>query len=110
MHSVNDFVNFVKSHNSVGNSLVNLPIYNDNICAYNDNYKVTTEQQKFMEVQTMTNYKFSFHCVDNGGKHQAFTVSAPSKAAAIDKALKKARKNAAGDICGTWEIRLQPSF
>lgn len=54
----------------------------------------------------MTNYKFSFHCVDNGGKHQAFTVSAPSKAAAIDKAL----KNAAGDICGTWEIRLQPSF
>lgn len=58
----------------------------------------------------MTNYKFSFHCVDNGGKHQAFTVSAPSKAAAIDKALKKAQKNAAGDICGTWEIRLQPSF
>lgn len=57
----------------------------------------------------MTNYKFSFHCVDNGGKHQAFTVSAPNKAA-IDKALKKARKNAAGDICGTWEIRLQPSF
>lgn len=30
----------------------------------------------------MTNYKFSFHCVDNGGKHQAFTVSAPNKAAA----------------------------
>lgn len=44
MHSVNDFVNFVKSYNSVGNSLVNLPIYNDKICAYNDNYKVTTEQ------------------------------------------------------------------
>lgn len=44
MHSVNDFVNFVKSHNSVGNFLVNLPIYNDKICAYNDNYKVTTKQ------------------------------------------------------------------
>lgn len=58
----------------------------------------------------MTNYKFSFHCVDNGGKHQAFIVSAPNKAAAIDKALKKVRKNAAGDICGSWEIRLQPSF
>lgn len=43
----------------------------------------------------MTNYKFSFHCVDNGGKHQAFTVSAPNKAAAIEKAMKKARKNAA---------------
>lgn len=54
----------------------------------------------------MTNYKFSFHCVDNGGKHQAFTVSALNKAAAIEKAMKKARKNAAGDICGTWEIRL----
>ena len=37
----------------------------------------------------MTNYKFSFHCVDNGGKHQAFTVSAPNKAAAIEKAMKK---------------------
>ena len=44
MHSVNDFVNFVKSHNSDGNSLVNLPIYNDKVCAYNDNYKVTTKQ------------------------------------------------------------------
>lgn len=49
-------------------------------------------------------------CVDNGGKHQAFTVSAPNKAAAIEKALKKAEKNAAGDICGRWEIKLQPSF
>lgn len=47
----------------------------------------------------MTNYKFSFHCVDNGGKHQAFTVSAPNKAAAIEKAMKKARKNAAGGSC-----------
>ena len=40
----------------------------------------------------MTNYKFSFRCVDNGGKHQAFTVSVPNKAAVIDKALKKARR------------------
>lgn len=58
----------------------------------------------------MTNYKFSFHCVDNGGKHQAFTVSAPNKAAAIEKAIKKARKNAAGDICGTWESGCSPAF
>lgn len=61
-----------------------------------------------------SNYKFAFRCVDNGGKHQAFTVSAPNKAAAIEKALKKAEKNAeknaAGDICGRWEIKLQPSF
>lgn len=57
-----------------------------------------------------SNYKFSFRCVDNGGKRQAFTVSAPSKAAAIEKALKKAEKNAAGDICGRWELKLQPSF
>ena len=57
-----------------------------------------------------SNYKFAFLCVDNGGKHQAFTVSAPNKAAAIEKALKKAEKNAAGDICGRWEIKLQPSF
>lgn len=53
---------------------------------------------------------YNFRCVDNGGKHQAFTVSAPNKAAAIEKALKKAEKNAAGDICGRWEIKLQPSF
>ena len=33
-----------------------------------------------------------------------------NKAAAIEKALKKAEKNAAGDICGRWEIKLQPSF
>lgn len=57
-----------------------------------------------------SNYKFAFQCVDNGGKHQAFIVSAPNKAAAIEKALKKAEKNAAGDICGRWEIKLQPSF
>lgn len=60
--------------------------------------------------ESMNSYKFAFRCVDNGGKHQAFTVSAPNKAAAIEKALKKAEKNAAGDICGRWEIKLQPSF
>lgn len=54
--------------------------------------------------------RIDYNCVDNGGKHQAFTVSAPNKAAAIEKALKKAEKNAAGDICGRWEIKLQPSF
>lgn len=58
----------------------------------------------------MTNHKFAFSCIDNGGKRQAFIVAAPDKASAIDKALKKAAKNAAGDICGRWEIRLQPSF
>lgn len=47
MHSVNDFVIFVKSHNSDDNYLVNLPIYNDKIRAYNDNYKVTTKQTFF---------------------------------------------------------------
>lgn len=47
MHSVNDFVIFVKSHNSDDNYSVNLPIYNDKIRAYNDNYKVTTKQTFF---------------------------------------------------------------
>lgn len=88
--------------------LVIFSLYNVTILYYN--VTIANNEFYFLEVASMTNYKFSFHCVDNGGKHQAFTVSAPNKAAAIEKAIKKARKNAAGDICGTWEIRLQPSF
>ena len=55
-------------------------------------------------------YTFTFSCVDNGGKHQCFTVKAADKADAIKKGLKKAEQKAAGDICGRWECRLNPSF
>lgn len=51
MHSVNEFITFVKSHNSNANYLVNLPIYNDNLQAYNDNYRVTTKQYFFEAVR-----------------------------------------------------------
>ena len=50
-------------------------------------------------------YKFNFSCVDNGGKRQSFTVKANNKMAAIDAGLKRARKNAAGDIYG-WTCKL----
>lgn len=49
--------------------------------------------------------KWGFHCVDNGGKWQGFTVTADSKPEAIEKALKKAVRNAKGEIT-TWECRL----
>lgn len=51
----------------------------------------------------MTTWLFS--CRDNGGKFQVFRVKAPSKPEAIDKAFKRARKHAAGDIT-TWDCKL----
>ena len=52
-----------------------------------------------------TQYRFIFACYDNGGKYQSFAVSASSNDEAIQKALKKANKAAAGDIT-SWECRL----
>lgn len=49
--------------------------------------------------------KWSFYCIDNGGKRQGFTVKADSKPEAIEKAMKRARKNAKGDL-NNWECRL----
>lgn len=53
----------------------------------------------------MSNAKWSFYCIDNGGKHQSFTVSAADKIAAINKGMERAKKHAKGDIT-TWECRL----
>lgn len=52
--------------------------------------------------------KWNFYAIDNSGKRQSFTVSASSKQAAIDKAFKKAIKNANGDIT-SWDCRLCPT-
>lgn len=49
--------------------------------------------------------KWSFYCIDNGGKKQFFTVSAKDKPGAIEKGFTKARKNARGDI-NNWECKL----
>ena len=46
----------------------------------------------------MTTFKWHFYAIDNGGKKQSFYITAGSKTAAIEKGMKKARKNAAGDI------------
>lgn len=53
----------------------------------------------------MTNYTWSFYCIDNGGKRQFFNVKASDKTKAINKAMKKAHKNSAGDI-NNWECKL----
>lgn len=50
--------------------------------------------------------KWYFSTLDNGGKRQNFIVSAASKCEAIDKGLKRAKKNAAGDI-NAWHITLK---
>jgi hypothetical protein len=50
--------------------------------------------------------KWYFSVLDNGGKRQSFTVSAPSKPEAIEKGMKRAKKNAAGDI-HTWDCKLK---
>lgn len=55
-------------------------------------------------------YKWDFHCIDNGGKRQHFTVTASSQLDAERKALAKARKHAAGDIGLSWECRRQGSL
>lgn len=52
-----------------------------------------------------TNYLFHFHCIDNGGKYQSFSVKAPDKTLAIERGFKKAMKNAHGDIV-SWDCRL----
>ena len=49
--------------------------------------------------------KWNFSCIDNGGKHQHFTVKASSKPEAIEKAFRKAEKAAAGDII-SWHCPL----
>lgn len=48
---------------------------------------------------------WSFSCIDNGRKRQAFTVKAESKVEAEKIAFKKAKKNAKGDII-TWNLTL----
>jgi hypothetical protein len=50
--------------------------------------------------------KWYFRAIDNGGKHQTFTVSANSKPEAINKGMEKAKKHAAGDIT-TWNCSLK---
>lgn len=57
----------------------------------------------------MKGYKFNFYCVDNSGKRQSFTVTAPDKQTAIDKGFTRAKKHAAGDII-TWDCSLRPVF
>ena len=54
-------------------------------------------------------YKWNFRAIDNGGKRQFFTVKANSKPEAIEKGMKKARRNAAGDI-NNWECSLVRTF
>lgn len=48
---------------------------------------------------------WSFSCMDNGGKLQAFTVKAPDKQSAIEKGMARAKRHAAGDIT-TWHCSL----
>lgn len=55
------------------------------------------------------NYTFNFYCIDNSGKKQNFKVKAADKAKAIDKGMKKAEKNAAGNI-NNWECRLCTTY
>ena len=50
-------------------------------------------------------HQFVCHFTDNSGKVQNFTVKAKTKADAIDKAFKRARKNACGDLSPVWEVR-----
>lgn len=62
----------------------------------------STKENKEMKT---TQYRFNFACRDNGGKYQSFAVSAASKDEAIQKALKKANKAAAGSIT-SWHCSL----
>ena len=50
-------------------------------------------------------HKFMCYFIDNSGKRQNFSIKASDKASAIDKAFKKARKNAKGDII-SWDVKL----
>lgn len=49
--------------------------------------------------------KWSFSCMDNGGKRQAFTIKADDKTTAIKTGFTKAEKAAKGDII-TWNCKL----
>ena len=49
--------------------------------------------------------KWTFTCIDNGGKRQHITVQATNKPDAIKKGMDKARTKAAGDIT-TWNCTL----
>lgn len=49
--------------------------------------------------------KWSFTAHDNGGKFQAFTVTAKDKPTAITKGIERATKKASGDIT-TWNCKL----
>ena len=49
---------------------------------------------------------WTFRCIDNGGKRQFFDIKADSKPEAIDKGMKKAQKNAKGDL-NNWECCLK---
>lgn len=55
-------------------------------------------------------YKYDFHCVDNGGRRQHFTVTASGQLEAERKALAKARRHAAGDIGFSWKCKRQGSL
>lgn len=50
--------------------------------------------------------KWYFSAIDNGGKHQHFTITAATKPEAIEKGHEKAKKHAAGDIT-TWNCSLK---
>ena len=49
--------------------------------------------------------KWSFSCIDNGGKRQYFHITANDKTTAIRKGMDKALKNANGDI-NNWDCKL----
>jgi hypothetical protein len=51
-------------------------------------------------------YKYDFHCIDNGGKRQHFTVTANNQHEAVRKAMIRANKHAKGDIGFSWECKL----
>ena len=53
----------------------------------------------------MAMYKFTFTCIDDGGKHQCIKVKAHDISEAIHKGFEKARKKANGDIT-SWECEL----
>lgn len=57
----------------------------------------------------MITYTWEFSCIDNGGKHQYFTVKAPDKSTAIKKAFNRAEKQSKGDII-KWDCKLHNRF
>ena len=51
-------------------------------------------------------FKFSCRFTDNSGKVQTFTIKAPNKQQAIEKAFTHAKKNAKGDLSPHWNVTL----